>query len=444
MQTIITGPKLSRLLSLAIVSIFVLIPFHALLTVWIGSNTGYLDLLRIWKEILVVALLPAVVVLLWRSDQIRYWLLTSWIVRLIGLYFLLNLAMAAWALMNHQANAEAVIYALLINLRFVGFFIICFVIAGSSSLLGQYWKRLLLVPAAIVIVFGLAQQFLLPYDFLRHFGYGTNTIPAYQTVDADLDYHRIQSTLRGANPLGAYMVLILPAILVGLSKRQLLRAGGLITGLVTLFYSYSRSAWAGLGLAFAALAGWLPKNSLWQRRKVLIITAGVVLAIAGIYGLRSNQTAQDTFFHTSDDSVSSVSSNEARLEAIKSGAKDVLHQPLGRGLGTAGPASFRNDHPPRIAENYYLQLGQEIGVLGILIFLGINFLIARKLWFRRNDCLSKVLLASLIGLTFVNLVSHAWTDDTLAYLWWGLAGIALSTGILKVKNKQNGEKTYKA
>jgi len=36
------------------------------------------------------------------------------------------------------------------------------------------------------------------------------------------------------------------------------------------------------------------------------------------------------------------------------------------------------------------------------------------------------LLASLIGLIFVNLVSHAWADDTLAYVWWGLAGIALS------------------
>ena len=36
------------------------------------------------------------------------------------------------------------------------------------------------------------------------------------------------------------------------------------------------------------------------------------------------------------------------------------------------------------------------------------------------------LFGSLIGLTFINLLSHAWTDDTLAYVWWGLAGIAMA------------------
>jgi len=380
--------------------------------------------------------------LAYRSAHIRRWLLTSWTVRLIGLYVVLNLVLGAWALIHKQVNSEALIYALLINLRFVGFFIICAVIASSDSFLKQYWPKILLIPAMVVIIFGLSQQFLLPYDFLRHFGYGAHTIPAYQTVDANLDYRRIQSTLRGANPLGAYLILILPAMAIVLSRWRVLRIGGLIAGAITLFYSYSRSAYIGTGLAFGALAGWLPKNSLWPRRKALIVALGVVVAVVGLYSLRYNQTTQDTLLHTSNNSTSSLSSNEARVVAIKSGANDVLNQPFGRGPGTAGPASFRNDHPARIAENYYLQIGQEVGVLGILIFLGINFLIARRLWFQRSTSLSKILLASLVGLTFVNLLSHAWTDDTLAYLWWGLAGIALSTGILEVKNKQNDRKTH--
>jgi hypothetical protein len=29
-------------------------------------------------------------------------------------------------------------------------------------------------------------------------------------------------------------------------------------------------------------------------------------------------------------------------------------------------------------------------------------------------------------LTVVNLLSHAWADDTLTYVWWGLAGIAMA------------------
>jgi hypothetical protein len=35
------------------------------------------------------------------------------------------------------------------------------------------------------------------------------------------------------------------------------------------------------------------------------------------------------------------------------------------------------------------------------------------------------LFASLIGITLVNLLLYAWSDDTLSYIWWGLAGIAM-------------------
>jgi hypothetical protein len=50
------------------------------------------------------------------------------------------------------------------------------------------------------------------------------------------------------------------------------------------------------------------------------------------------------------------------------------------------------------------------------------------------------LLASLIGISFVNLLSHAWADDTLAYLWWGLAGIAIGTGT----KSESGKRTRQA
>lgn len=443
MGPITTYPKLGRFLSIFVAVILVALPFHALFTTWIGSNTGHLDLLRIWKELLVVALLPAVVVLAWRTDQTRRWLVTSWVVRLIGLYVLLNLAMGVWAITHHRVNVVALIYALLINLRFIYFFIICVVVASSDSFLKRHYSKILLIPAAIVIVFGLAQQFLLSYDFLRHFGYGVRTIPAYQTVDSNLDYRRIQSTLRGANPLGAYLVLILPAMAMVLPKRRVLRLSGLVAGLITLFYSYSRSAWMGVGLAFAMLA-WFYKKNLRYHRGILVAVALVVAIAVGLYALRSNQTTQDTLLHTSNSSTSVVSSNSARLTAIKNATSDVLHQPLGGGTGTAGPASFRNDHPARIAENYYLQIGQEVGILGMLLFIGINALVGRQLWFQRKDSLSKILLASLVGLTFVNLLSHAWTDDTLAYLWWGLAGIACAPVILESRHKQHGKNNQAA
>lgn len=419
------GP-LSVILSWLIAGILALLPFSALLSTWAGSNFGLLDVWRVWKEILFLLMLPPAAWLVWRSSTLKKWLVNSWITRLFAVYIFLHLVLGTWAYANHEVNKTALVYSLIVNLRFIGFFILCFIVATYSDFLRRHWRKILLLPGGVVIVFGLMQKFLLPYDFLRHFGYGSSTIPAYQAVDANLDYRRIQSTLRGANPLGAYLILVIPALGVGAKKSKVLRVGVTLTGLLVLLFSYSRSAWLGLVAAVAALRAMTLKTFSIGYKTMLIVIALFILVGGGIYLTNKSEEAQNVLFHTSDDSPSLSSSNADRLASLEAGAKNIINQPLGRGPGTAGPASFRNDQPPRIAENYFLQIGQEVGVIGVLIFIAINTLLLKQLWARRNDQLAKILLASLIGLTFVNLVSHAWTDDTLAYLWWGLAGVALA------------------
>ena len=122
---------------------------------------------------------------------------------------------------------------------------------------------------------------------------------------------------------------------------------------------------------------------------------------------------------------------------MERGAKEIIKKPLGTGVGSAGPASARNElGEVRIAENYYIQIGQEIGIVGMLLFIAFNIMVAIELWRRRSHQVAKVLLASLIGITFVNMLSHAWTDDTLAYIWWTLAGFALAPLLVEAaKNK---------
>ncbi|MBI4034532.1 O-antigen ligase family protein [Candidatus Saccharibacteria bacterium] len=433
------GP-LGKFLSWAAAFIFVLLPFHALLTTWAGSNTGHLDLWRIWKEIIIAILVVPATYLLSSSTQLRNWFRRSWLPRLIGLYFLLHLALAIWALAADYTNTEATTYALIINLRFLTFFLICLIIASHSDWLKRHWAKLLLIPAGLVVLFGLLQKLILPYDWLRHFGYRPDTTPAYQTVDASLDFKRIQSTLRGANPLGAYLTMVIPAAMMAIKRNWIFKTGLLIGSIYVLFFSYSRSAWIGTALALALLAWWSVSHARRQNLVLLIAAAAVLISAGGYYLAHYNQAAQKTLFHTNASSSSTASSNAERVAALKRGASDIIHQPLGRGPGTAGPASFRNDgHQPRVAENYYLQIGQEAGMLGIALFAAINILLARELWRQRRDILAKLLLASLAGISFINLVSHAWTDDTLSLMWWGLAGIALGTALVNNKLKPSSE-----
>lgn len=426
---------MAQKLSWLVAAILVLLPFHALLTTWGGSNFGHLDVWRVWKEILLISAAPFIIFIALSDKSRRRWFIHSPIVNLFRAYVFLYVILGVWAYTHNTVNKTALAYSLIINLRFLFFFVFCAILTSASPFLKNNWRKILLAPAGVVVVFGLIQKLLLPLDFLRHFGYGKNTIPAYQTVDANLEYRRIQSTLRGANPLGAYLVLIIPAFWPCV-KRVWLKYLAFAAGLVILFYTYSRSAEIGTAIALGLLFWWTSGRK-FTPKKVAVVLIGLAIAVAGLaFVFKNSQVLQDTLFHTSNSSTSQQSSNASRLQAMKNGVSDIVHQPLGRGPGTAGPASTRNNHPPRIAENYFLQIGQEVGVIGMGLFITINCMVAKLLWTRRSDQLAKILLASLVGITFVNLLSHAWTDDTLAYLWWGLAGIALSP--LLAKNKRKG------
>ena len=182
-------------------------------------------------------------------------------------------------------------------------------------------------------------------------------------------------------------------------------------------------------------------------RQHLLVFGTCVVLVVGLGALmlaKNNYFVENVVLHSSDSSRSAMSSNFERVEAMKRAVREVADNPLGTGVGSAGPASARNDlGEARIAENYFLQIGQELGIAGMLLFISINIMIGRELWRRRNEQLAKILLASLVGLTFVSLVSHAWTDDALAYIWWGLAGLACSPVILASRHKQNGEADQK-
>src|SRR6185312_11612434 len=110
-------------------------------------------------------------------------------------------------------------------------------------------KTAVILPATVVIIFALLQFLALPYDFLSHFGYGVNTIFPYETINHNLNHLRVASTLRGANPLGAYLVLVMSTALALLLKSKPKRLSEIIwlgAALLAMFFSFSRSAWIGL------------------------------------------------------------------------------------------------------------------------------------------------------------------------------------------------------
>ncbi|HWB38934.1 MAG TPA: O-antigen ligase family protein [Candidatus Saccharimonadales bacterium] len=408
--------------------ILLLMPFHAFLTVWGSSLFGHYITLRLWKEVLLVICAIGVLLLLALDHKIRSHTITRRLVWTIFAYMIFTVIWGLLALNQHDVTAKALGYGLIINLRFLVFFLVTWSAALRLGRLRKTWRGLVLVPAVIVVAIGLLQLLVLPHDFLRHFGYGPTTIPVAETVNHNAHYFRLFSTLRGANPLGAYLVIpiTLVTVLMLRKTRNWLYATFLAAAVVVLFFTYSRSALVGTVLSVLVVF-FLARLSSKAQRFALIGSAVFLIVLAGLgVALRDNTHVQNLLFHTQRNSSIKSTSDAGHFTALRSGWDDFMDHKLGRGPGTAGPASYYNTgHPERIAENYYIQIGQEVGVIGLGIFLLINAGVGYLLWLRRDDPLALSLFASLIGLSFINLLSHAWTDDTLAYIWWGLAGIAM-------------------
>lgn len=435
-QTI--SSRLANKLVYLLVFILVAVPFHEFITTWLGSNYGHLNLFRIWKEIVLILMFPPALYLLSKSKPVKKWVRNSLLSQLILLYTLLTITLGIWAYHSGRVNASALEAGIIIDLRMFLIFGLAIVLTQYSTFIKDHWRVIILAPGIITVLFGITQLFL-PLNFLSHFGYGPKTIPAYETVNQNLNYRRIMSTLRGADPFGTYLILVISAFLVGCTKRWA-KWLGIALSVIALFFTYSRSAWLGLviSLIFLAYFVWVS-----EKYKKVFYVGLVILGLLGIlfiFALRYNQEAQNIFFHTSSGSKA-ISSNAQHFSALKNGVSDLIHHPLGQGPGTAGPASAHNNHPAKIAENYYVQVGQEEGWLGLLLFIAINILVYFELLKRRKDSLVLVLLVSFVGISFVNMLSHAWADDTISLLWWGLAGVVLSPDIIKLKLKDKNEKT---
>lgn len=408
--------------------ILLLMPFHALLTVWGASLVGHYTELRLWKEFLLAASIIGALYLLLTDHKIRSHTLSRRLIWVILAYIALNVLWGLLALYQHDVTAKALGYGLIINLRFLAFFMVTWALTLRTNKLRRNWQWLVLWPAGAVIIFGLLQVFLLPNDFLRHLGYGPDTIKVFDTINSNINYVRVASTLRGANPLGAYLLIPISLTCALLLKpsRNWRQALLFIGALMLLFFTFSRSAWIGAALTIATILA----ISLKTRKAQYFALGGLVALLvigAGLFvGFHNSARFENLVTHTQTNSAIKTTSNGGHTAALKSGLHDIAHDPMGNGVGTAGPASTYNDQQGRIAENYFIQIAQETGIVGLLLFVLINVGVGYLLWIRRGDTLALSLFASLIGLTLINMLSHAWADDTLAYVWWGLAGIAMA------------------
>lgn len=426
-----------KLISLYIfIGLLAYMPLHIFLSTWLGTSFNVLEVAKVLKDVvLVVGFVCAFGASLGTS-----WLLPLFrrkIVLLIAAYAALTLALAA----VHGTDTDAEILGVVYNLRFLLIFVYALLLGNLFDLtyVRRYAVKTVITVGVFVALIGVIQYTVLPDSFLTHFGYSraNGVLPAF-FIDDKPDLERAMATLRDPNSFGSYLIIIgslLAALALKTRNRDLrimFGGAGLLVGL-SLLYTFSRSAWLGAIIAATVFGGlYILRNRtvmdrVRQQRKWLVV-AGVtiLLLIGGMLAAKDSYFVQNVIFHA-DESTVLEDPNELRLRFWSESIESSAEQPLGHGPGTAGLASIRNDKQGTVLnENYYLQILHEVGIIGLLLFFVIITATAWLLYttyVKTGNLVALALLAALIGLAVTNFLVHIWSNETVAYTFWSLAGL---------------------
>lgn len=302
-------------------------------------------------------------------------------------------------------------------------------------------QKIILGISGFVASLGIIQYFL-PNDFLLKLGYSfeRGAREAF-LIDDKIGLTRVMSTIRDPNSLGAFLIVTssLTLALGLIAKPKVARKISYLLAiqLGALMLTFSRSAWLGLAVTFVIVIASSERfRRYFSLRNIVIgLTVIGVLFIVSLPLIRNSHIAENLIFH-SDETTTEIDSNQKHINYLTDGASKIIRHPIGHGPGTAGIVSIRNARGTVLTENYYLQIGYEIGALGLVLFVYLNYLVYRLLQKSPKKPLKIALLASFWGLVVTNMLLHTWSNEAVAMIWWMIAGYQIGISD-KLSSKQD-------
>lgn len=420
--------KLARFSYYAFWTLLIYMPFHIFLSQWLSTYTGGLEVWKIGKDVaLFAATLFTICLVFWQGKGTKQ---LTWLLGFTGLYGALHLVL--WAF-NPDIYDRSAVLGTIYNMRLPLFLLLGYgaALLNPTKFVFSSLIKVVVVLGTVVAVLGILQYFL-PTDLLTHFGYSLDrgVRPAF-FIDDHPDLPRIMSTLREPNALGAFLLVpigALTALSIATHQRskQLLLGGLLGLQLLAVFLTFSRSAWLAAALVVACTVAWQFRLGIWtiiRRWWPALAIAGCLLLVVG-YTQRHSQFVESYITHATPDETNDLDSNDYHWLFIKQGVEGIVDQPLGHGPGTAGLASIQNPAGSFLTENYFVQIGYELGLLGLALFAGLNVWVYRHLLRHKNQ-LTLVLLTTFWGYVLTNMLLHTWANEAVAAQWWLLAGVGL-------------------
>ena len=306
------------------------------------------------------------------------------------------------------------------------------------------WLMLAFVPIGTVIAAVSALQWVAPdqsiavFNFLGYSDFARSVLggdfPLIETRELiNAEVPRAGSLLLSGLSLSFYQLLVIPvaaAMFFFSRERSIQWAAGLflLVTIATIGLTFTRTAGAVSMVVVALMA--LYAGS--QIKLAWVLSGTAVLALVFAIGTGFGGDAFGELISPNGGSV------RAHGEALDASIRLIQEAPLGHGLGTAGLVSQQADVVSGAAvtvfgtENWYLQLGVEMGLLSMILFVVVllatissTFLSSIKV----QDVWLKILTVSVtgagIGFAATGLFLQVWEATVVAILFWMFAGIAV-------------------
>ena len=96
---------------------------------------------------------------------------------------------------------------------------------------------------------------------------------------------------------------------------------------------------------------------------------------------------------------------------------------------------------PRITENYFIQVAQETGIIGAMIFVLFCTAISWRLIKSKRNWLTYAALGMWFGGLLVNMLWPAWTDETTSVILFAVVGYVIGGQAAAQKSSRRGKQT---
>ena len=188
---------------------------------------------------------------------------------------------------------------------------------------------------------------------------------------------------------------------------------------------------------------------LWikSRHKVAVACVVAVVAVMG-FGKLSGDLKDRYMSIVKSDTQNAVTAT-GRLEGMKADFRVALHRPLfGHGLGTSAEANGNFGEYAKIAHNLYAEIAQELGFIGLFLFLlfirsiVLNFIASYKK-LRADAGQNRFLLQTTHAMTvwiFMNLIFSLASFGLSSYEWYLFAGLSVVLSNIAAEQARAGKR----